>query len=78
MELQWMKIWRWWTELYWFRPRMRLSGHVRFASDRRQPQSYSAWSATAYSLAAARDYLPPELAAQKKDVLARGKQWLLN
>jgi len=39
--------------------RLQLGEGNWISSDRRPPQSHSAWSATAYSLAAIRDYLPP-------------------
>jgi N-acyl-D-amino-acid deacylase len=57
--------------------RLQLGEGNWISSDRRPPQSHSAWSATAYSLAAIRDYLPPELTVQKQQVLSKGKHWLL-
>lgn len=46
-------------------------------SDRRPPESESYFSATAYAIEAIRDYLPARVAAEKREVIARAKQWLL-
>jgi ankyrin repeat protein len=47
------------------------------SSDRRPPQSHSAWSATAYSLQAIQYYLPERLSREKQASFARAKRWLL-
>ena len=46
-------------------------------SDRRPPESESYFSATAYAIEAIRDYLPTRIAVEKREVIARAKQWLL-
>jgi ankyrin repeat protein len=46
-------------------------------SDRRPPESESYFSATAYAIQAIRDYLPERVAAEKRNVIARAKSWLL-
>ncbi len=46
-------------------------------SDRRPPESESYFSATAYAVEAIRDYLPERVAAEKREVIARAKSWLL-
>lgn len=46
-------------------------------SDRRPPESESYFSATAYAIEAIRDYLPTRIAAEKREVIARAKHWLL-
>jgi ankyrin repeat protein len=45
--------------------------------DVRPPQSFSTFTATALSARAMAAYLPEELAAERRDRLARAKQWLL-
>lgn len=57
--------------------RLQLPDGHWISSDRRPPQSHSAWSATAYSLQAIRYYLPESLNKEKQAVFARAKRWLL-
>jgi hypothetical protein len=46
------------------------------SSDRRPPQSNSAWSATQVSLEGIRDYLPDSLAGEKKAIFRNAEKWL--
>lgn len=57
--------------------RLQLPDGHWISSDRRPPQSHSAWSATAYSLQAIRYYLPESMNKEKSASFARAKRWLL-
>jgi ankyrin repeat protein len=46
------------------------------SSDRRPPQSNSAWSSTQVSLEAIRDYLPSSLAREKQAIFRSAEKWL--
>ena len=46
------------------------------SSDRRPPQSNSAWSATQVALEGIRDYLPDSLAEEKKAIFRSAQKWL--
>ncbi len=46
-------------------------------ADRRPPQQVSPFSTTAYAIEAIKDYLPEQLTAEKHEVIARARQWLM-
>ncbi len=54
----------------------RLDGYWA-TTDERPPQDASRFTTTAYAIEAIKDYLPEQLASEKREVISRAKRWLL-